>query len=69
VDWDLDRGRFELKVPLDELVQEVIKDLVRVCVVEYRDNHLTAEQIGKRESSYERCYDKVEMHLLKRNRL
>ena len=64
VDWDLHHRRFEWKVPLTELVPQVIDDLVRVCVIEHRDNNLPPDKVGKRESTYVQCYDKVQLHLL-----
>lgn len=64
VDWDLRRRRFEWKVPLNELVPLVIDDLVRVCVTEHRDNNLQPDKVGKRESTYSQCFDKVQLHLL-----
>jgi hypothetical protein len=66
VRWDLDKGLFEWKVPLDELLDAVIEDLVRVCVSEHKDNNLRPDQVGKRESTYAQCYDKVSLHLLER---
>lgn len=64
VDWDLHRRRFEWKVPLRVLVPQVIDDLVRVCVTEHRDNNLQPDKVGKRESTYVQCYDKVQLQLL-----
>ena len=64
VDWDLHRRRFEWKVPLRELVPQVIDDLVQVCVTEHRDNNLQPDRVGKRKSTYVQCYDKVQLQLL-----
>jgi hypothetical protein len=64
VDWDLRTMKFEWKIPLTELVPQVIDDLVRVCVTEHRDNNLPPDKVGKRESTYVQCYDKVQLHLL-----
>jgi hypothetical protein len=64
VAWDLLKSKFEWMVPLDKLVPEVIEDLVRVCVTEHRDNNLQPDKVGKRESTYVQCYDKVRLHLL-----
>jgi AIPR protein len=64
VDWDLHQRRFEWKVPLRDLVPQVIDDLVRVCVTEHRDNNLQPDKVGKRESTYDQCYTKVQLHLL-----
>jgi hypothetical protein len=63
-DWNLDRRKFEWKVPLRELVPQVIDDLARVCVTEHRDNNLPPDKIGKRESTFVQCYDKVQLLLL-----
>lgn len=64
VAWDLHRGKFEWKVALDKIVPAVIDDLVRVCVTEHRDNNLQPDKVGKRESTYGQCYDKVQLYLL-----
>jgi AIPR protein len=66
VRWDLENGLFAWKVPLDELLDAVIVDLVRVCVSEHKDNNLRPDQVGKRESTYAQCYDKVALYLLER---
>jgi hypothetical protein len=63
-DWNLEKRKFDWKVPLQDLVPEVIDDLVRVCVTEHRDNNLQPDKVGKRESTYMQCYDKVQLHLL-----
>jgi hypothetical protein len=64
VDWDLERRKFEWKVPLRDLVPQIIEDLVNVCVTEHRDNNLQPDKVGKRESTYVQCYDKVRLYLL-----
>jgi hypothetical protein len=64
VDWNLPKRKFEWKVPLEELLPQVIDDLVRVCVTEHRDNNLPPDKVGKRESTYVQCYDKVSLNLL-----
>jgi len=64
VSWSLQSGKFEWKVPLKKLVRDVIDDLVRVCVTEHRDNNLQPDKVGKRESTYVQCYDKVLLYLL-----
>ena len=61
VSWDLQRGKFEWNVPLKKLLPGVIDDLVRVCVTENRDNNLQPDKVGKRESTYAQCYDKVQL--------
>src|SRR5882724_13208716 len=61
VTWDLRHQKFEWKVPLKKLVNAVIDDLVQVCVTEHRDNNLQPEKVGKRESTYGQCYDKLQL--------
>jgi hypothetical protein len=68
VDWSLEKRKFEWKVPLRELVPQVINDLVRVCVTEHRDNNLPPDKVGKRESTYVQCYDKIQLYLLETDR-
>ncbi len=63
-DWNLEKRRFDWKVPPRDLVPQVIDDLVRVCVTEHRDNNLPPDKVGKRESTYVQCYDKVQLQLL-----
>ena len=64
VAWDVRQGKFEWKVPLKKLVPAVIDDLVGVCVTEHRDNNLQPDKVGKRESTYVQCYDKLQLYLL-----
>lgn len=64
VAWDLDAGTFSWKKPVDKLLDEIIPDLVEVCVTEYRDNGLRPDAVGKRESAYRQCYDKALLCLL-----
>lgn len=64
VEWDLQKHKFEWKVPLEKLVPEVIDDLVGICVTEHRDNNLQPDRVGKRESTYAQCYDKIQLYLL-----
>jgi hypothetical protein len=66
VKWDLKGGVFEWRVPLDELLPEVIDDLVRVCVQEYRDNKVKPDEMARNASTYEQCYDKVALTLHRR---
>ncbi len=65
ISWDLQLNKFEWVMPLDKLLDEVITDLVHVCVTEHRDNNLKPDLVGKRESTYAQCYDKVLLHLLR----
>ena len=69
VDWNLESGKFEWRVPLKELLDGVITDLVKVCVTEHRDNKNPPEMVGNRESSYRQCYDKVLLYLARRGKL
>jgi hypothetical protein len=64
VRWDIPTMKFDWKVPLAKLVPAVIDDLVGVCVSEHRDNNLQPDKVGKRESTYGQCYDKVQLYLL-----
>jgi len=64
VQWDLKKQTFSWQVPIEKLVKQVIDDLVRVCVTEHRDNNLQPDKVGKRESTYVQCYDKVQLYLL-----
>ena len=64
VEWDLQKRKFEWKVPLAKLVGAVIDDLVGICVTEHRDNNLQPDKVGKRESTYVQCYDKIQLYLL-----
>lgn len=66
VEWNLDDGEFTWKVPLDELLPDVIDDLVRVCVQEYRDNKAKPDEMARNASVYEQCYDKIELALHRR---
>ncbi len=63
VDWDSGAGKFEWKVPINELLPDVIDDLVRVCVQEYRDNKVKPDEMARNASIYEQCYDKVALAL------
>jgi len=65
VKWNLEEGHFSWYKPLDALLKEVLPDLLEVCVAEHRDNNLKPDMVGKRESSYRQCYDKVLLHLLR----
>ena len=65
VDWDLGNNRFTWRVPLDQLLPEVVDNLVRVCVQEYRDNKVKPDEMARNASIYEQCYDKVALTLHK----
>jgi len=67
VKWDLNKGIFKWRVPLDKLLPEVIDNLVRVCVQEYRDNKVKPDEMARNASIYEQCYDKVALTLHKRS--
>ena len=68
VDWNLEKRKFQWKIPLRELVPQVIDDLVGICVTEHHDNNLQPDKVGKRESTYLQCYDKVQLYLLETDR-
>ena len=68
VRWNLDDSVFEWIAPLDEVLEATIGDLVRVCVVEHRENGQKPEDIGKKASAYSQCYDKVALYLLRRSK-
>jgi hypothetical protein len=38
-------------------------------LVEHKDNNLPPEAVGKRESSYRQCYDKIVINLARRGAL
>lgn len=63
VEWDLAQGIFEWRQPLDDLLPNVINDLVRVCVREYRENKAKPDEMGRNENIYEQCYQIVDHHL------
>lgn len=69
VDWDLKSERFAWKLPPEEVLKGVIDDLVRVCVRVHIDNKSRPEFVGKTESAYAQCYDKVVIFLAKRGKL
>lgn len=64
VRWDVQMNRFEWRMPLDKLLEGVLEDLVGVCVIAHRDDNLKPDMVGKRESTYRNCFDKVLLHLL-----
>jgi hypothetical protein len=69
VEWNVEKKVFGWRIPLDELLEGVIDDLVRVCVTEHRDNNMRPEWVGNRESSYRQCYDRVLLYLARRGKL
>jgi hypothetical protein len=69
VEWNLEAGVFNWRIPPDELLEGVMDDLVRVCVTEHRDNNMRPEWIGNRESSYRQYYDRVLLYLARRGKL
>lgn len=62
-------GTLEWILPLNEILPEVITELVGVCVNEHRDKNLRPDLIGKKESAYNQCYTKVQLHLAKKHLL
>jgi hypothetical protein len=69
VQWDLEHGHFAWKLPLEEVLQGVIDEMVRVCVRAHADNKSRPEFVGKLESAYAQCYDKVRIFLALRGKL
>lgn len=53
-------------VPLEEIVPATIDSLVSVLVGEHRYGNMRPEIIGKRESTYNQCYSKVQIYLAKK---
>jgi hypothetical protein len=62
VQWNLSEGVCEWHEPIDELLNAVIGDLVRICVQEHKER-VKPDEIGRKPSVYEQCYDKVERYL------
>lgn len=62
-------GRLTWRVPLKNMLPDVIDELVGICVVEHRDNNMRPELIGKRESAYNQCYTRVQLYLAKKGLL
>ena len=69
LDMDPANKKFEWRMPIKDLLDEVMPELVRICVTEHRDNNVMPEMVGSRESSYRQCYDKVLLHLAKKGKL
>lgn len=57
------------KVPPEKLLTSVIDDMVRVCVRVHVENKSRPEFVGKTESAYAQCYDKVQIQLAKLGKL
>lgn len=60
--WDLSAGVCEWHEPIDVLLNAVIGDLVRICIQEHKEG-TKPDEIGRKSSVYEQCYDKVERYL------
>ena len=69
VRWDVENGRFDWLMPIEEVLSGTMNDLVRVCISEHRDNNMRPEMVGARESSYRQCYDKVLLYLARRGKM
>jgi hypothetical protein len=67
--WDLQRGSIEWRVPLDELLPKVIDAIVGICVQARKGEGLEPDELGMKDHIYSQCYDKVQLHLAKMNRL
>ena len=60
----LERQKLPVKrEPVDNVLNTVIGDLVRICVQEHRDNGVKPDEIARKATVYEQCYDKVERYL------
>jgi hypothetical protein len=69
VTWDLAKRKFAWKVAPEKLLTSVIDDMVRVCVRVHVENKSRPEFVGKTESAYAQCYDKVQIQLAKLGKL
>jgi hypothetical protein len=63
VEWDSAHGKFDWKVPVDELLEAVAPKLVATCIKEHGDNRGKPEFVAKRSSAYEICAMHVNSHL------
>lgn len=62
VDWSAKGKPFGWYVPNKELLPQVIRDLVSVCISQHKAG-LPPEEVAARESSFAQCYDKVLLRL------
>ena len=60
--WDERAKKIAWRVPLDQLLARVVRDLVQVCVNQHKAG-LPPEEVAARESSFAQCYDKVLLQL------
>lgn len=63
VDWDSASGKFDWKVPIDNLLDAVAPKLVATCIKEHGDNRGKPEFVAKRSSAYEICAMHVNSYL------
>jgi hypothetical protein len=63
VEWDSADGKFEWKVPIDQLLDAVAPKLVTTCIKEHLNNRGKPEFVAKRSSAYEICAMHVNSHL------
>lgn len=49
-------------------MENVLPELVAICMNETRDNNARPESIGKKESSYSQMYTKMELYLAKKGK-
>lgn len=61
-----DSKSLEWIVPLSQIVPDLIDSLVAVCVKEHKAHSMRPELIGKQESAYAQCFNKVQMYLVKK---
>jgi hypothetical protein len=69
LDYNTETKQFTWKVPLEQILPEVIDNLVGVCVAEHRGNNNRPELVGKKESAYSQCFNKVQLYLARKNLL
>lgn len=62
-------GRLDWRVPLRQLLPDVIEDLAAVCAAEHRSAGDRPELVGKRDSAYSQCYTRVQLYLAKKRLL
>lgn len=59
VKWDSDAGVFEWKMPLTDLVPNIIDELVMICAKANKDVG-SPDKVGKLSSVYDLCFSRVE---------
>lgn len=67
--WDLEKGQCEWRMDPDDLLPLVINQIVGVCVQARKNEGLEPDELGMKDHIYSQCYDKVELQLLRLNKL